>query len=166
MRKLLAILAIVLIPNLIQAQGNQNRRSNLYIANISPIVSQPIKPKFSYSIGAYQSISNGFCYPYYDDKKIYNFLLSITNSAMLGDVVQVDGLKFKRELLTETNINEKIIKILETNVVESIIWKPIANPPMPIKQNSESATDYHRRLYQWQNTHPHVQEIPPLPPPD
>lgn len=101
----------------------------------------PPVPKESFSIGAFKPSKTEYNFKHYDGAKVGTLLASVNDRFSDGDVVAVDGLKWKK------NEGE---------------WYPIPNPPVPVLKPGDDAGEYLSRYAEWIENHPHF-GYPPLP---
>ena len=107
-----------------------------------PVVSYiPPTPTASFAIGAFEPNATEYNYKHYDEGKAVAFLASVNDRFSEGDIVALDGLKWKK--------------------IEGE-WQPIPNPPIPVLKPGEASGDFINRYAEWIDNHPHF-DYPPIP---
>ena len=101
----------------------------------------PVTPTASFSIGTFKPSKTEYNYKHYDNAKAMTLLASVNNRFSDGDIVAVDGLKWKK--------NEGY-------------WEPIPNPPIPVLKPGDDVCEHTIRYAEWINNHPHF-GYPPIP---
>jgi len=106
--------------------------------------------KKSFSIDAFTPKEGQYGYLLYNGEKMSAFLKDIIGDFILGDIVEVDGLKWKKQL----------VSLGDGYNIES--WEPYPNPPMPVLEKGEDISKHLKAYSKWINDHPHF-GYPPLP---
>jgi len=94
-----------------------------------------------YKLGAFKPVKNDYGFKHYDEKKTRLFLAGITLKHQVGEIIEVDGLKWKKE---------------------GEYWTPYPNPPTPVLEEGEDIGKHVKEYGKWINDHPHF-GYPPLP---
>lgn len=107
----------------------------------------------SFVINAFVPKKGEYSFRLYDGQKTKQFLNEIGERFEIGDIIEVDGLKW-----------EKYLKSIESeNGIESWAdWRPYPNPPMPVLEDGEDVGVHVREYAKWINDHPHF-GYPPIP---
>lgn len=110
-----------------------------------------------FEIGAYEPAPNEYHYKQYmeAEKRIRNFLEACNDLFSDGDIVSVDGLKFKK-------IESSFVFAKNDPNYSRAVWEPFPNPPMPVLEPGESRIKHVQEYAEWINRHPHF-GYPPIP---
>ena len=101
----------------------------------------PVPPRESFLIGAFNPSKTEYNFRHYDKKMAVAFLASVNNRFSEGDIVAVDGLKWKK------NEGE---------------WEAFPNPPIPVFKQGDNIQEHVLRYAEWIDNHPHF-GYPPIP---
>ena len=102
---------------------------------------KPTPAKESFTIGAFRPSKTEYNFRHYDAAKTVAFLASIKDRFSDGELVAVDGLKWR---------------------LEDGRWVPFPNPPIPVFKQGDDRAEHCRRYAEWVNNHPHF-GYPPIP---
>lgn len=100
-------------------------------------------PDAVYAPGIYLPSEKGYNCTRYKSDEIDEYLDGLIAKHTPGEIVQVDGLKWKR-------------------TDQEWAWEPYPNPPMPVLEEGECPRKHFGEYAEWINTHPHF-GYPPLP---
>ena len=106
-------------------------------------ISTPSKTRLAsrYTIDAFISNEDEYNFRHYDAQKTRQFLAQISDDYRSGEIVEVDGLKWKKQ---------------------KVSWVPYPNPPIPILEKGEDRGKHLKEYANWIDSHPHF-GYPPLP---
>ena len=94
-----------------------------------------------YQINAFQPSKTDYNMNHYNAVKMGAFLKDINDLYQNNQIIEVDGLKWKKE---------------------SGEWMPFPNPPMPVLKPGGDVLQYTKQYAKWIDDHPHF-SYPPLP---
>lgn len=139
--KIVALLSVAVSAAVVAGCASTYRAPANEVLTGGVLVYHPVPPKESFSIGAFKPSETEYNFKHYDGGKAYAFLASVKDRFSDGDIVAVDGLKWKKE---------------------DGEWAPFPNPPVPVWNKGDDREAHFQRYARWIQDHPHF-ELPPLP---
>lgn len=101
----------------------------------------------TFTANIFVSQTNTYNYQVYNASLMHEFLNNIIDKFDIGDIIQVDSLKWKKGHDDHTGV---------------IKWTPFPNPPVPTLKDSANVREHIEKYAKWINDHPHF-GYPPIP---